>query len=50
MKAVIKQKVHSALCNAEAVDSYNKAMYEGKRMEKDRETGEYVTIEDPNFA
>ena len=30
MKSVIKQKVHSALCNEETIDKANKAMYEGK--------------------
>lgn len=38
MKAVIKQKVRSALCNEEQVDAFNKAMYEGKRVEYDNET------------
>lgn len=28
LKEVIKQKLHSALCNPEAVDKHNKAMYE----------------------
>jgi len=29
MKAVIKHKVHSALCNEDEVEKYNKAMYVG---------------------
>lgn len=38
MKAVIRQKVRSALCNEEQVDLFNKAMYEGKRVEYDHDT------------
>ena len=32
MSAVIKQKVRSALCDADKVDAYNKAMYKGTRI------------------
>ena len=39
MKAVIKQKVHSALCNDDQVEAYNKAMYVGKRVVYDNESG-----------
>ena len=50
MKAVIKQKVHSALCNPDAVDAYNKAMYEGTQNVWDQATEEFVTVSDPKFA
>jgi hypothetical protein len=50
MRAVIKQKVHSALCNEEAVDHFNKAMYEGKHVVFDKATEELVTIDDPKYA
>ena len=43
MRSVIKQKVHSALCNDEQVDAFNKAMYEHKRVEYDKETEELVS-------
>jgi len=38
MRQVIKQKVHSALCNTEQVDKFNKAMYEGMLVRWDPET------------
>jgi len=47
MRAVIKQKVHSALCNDEAVDLADKAMYEGKRVVYDTVAEELVTIDEP---
>lgn len=50
MKAVIKQKVHSALCNEESVDAFNKAMYIGKRAEYDPETDEMIMVDDPTQA
>ena len=37
MRNVIKQKVHSALCNTDSVDLYNKAMYDGSRVSWDNE-------------
>jgi len=40
MRAVIKQKVHSALCNVDQVEAYNKAMYVGKRVVYDHDAGE----------
>ena len=49
MRAVIKQKVHSALCNEDQVDKYNKAMYIGKRTEYD-EDDNAIEIDDPHFA
>lgn len=50
MRNVIKQKVHSALCNPDKVDVYNKAMYDGKRVIYDNEKGQLVTVEDPKYA
>lgn len=50
MRAAIKQKVHSALCNEESVEIFNKAMYEGKRVVYDKEAEELVTIFDPTNA
>ena len=50
MRSVIKQKVHSALCNEEAVESFNKAMYEGKHVVYDKATEELVTVDDPKYA
>ena len=44
MKSVIKQKVHSALCNEETIDKANKAMYEGKFAVFDKESQEMVMI------
>ena len=40
MRGVIKQKVHSALCNDDQVEAYNKAMYVGKR---------YLKRDDPEY-
>lgn len=50
MRNVIKQKVHSALCDEDKVDVFNKAMYEGKRVMYDHEKGQVVTVEDPKYA
>ena len=47
MKAVIKQKVHSALCNEETIENQNKAMYEGKRAVWDQDLEEMVMIDEP---
>lgn len=47
MKAVIKQKVQSALCNDEVYDAADKAMYEGKSVVYDKVAEELVTIFDP---
>lgn len=47
MKAVIKQKVHSALCNEETIEKQNKAMYEGKRAVWDQDLEEMVMIDEP---
>ena len=44
MKSVIKQKVHSALCNEETIDKAKKAMYEGKFAVFDKELKEMVMI------
>ena len=49
MKSIIKQKVHSALCDPDRVDEYNKAMY-GRHVVFDQATQELVTIEDPHPA
>ena len=46
MRAVIKQKVHSALCNEDQVEAYNKAMYVGKRTVFDPDTKEAYEVED----
>ena len=50
MRAVIKQKVHSALCNEDAVEAYNKAMYTGKRTVYDPDTQDTYEVEDMNKA
>lgn len=50
MRAIIKQKVHSALCNEDSVDQFNKAMFEGKRVKYDKHMEELVTVEDPRYA
>ena len=47
MRNVIKQKVHSALCNEDAVESYNKAMFEGKCAQWDPALEEMVMVDDP---
>ena len=46
MRAVIKQKVHSALCNEDQVEAYNKAMYAGKRTVFDPDTREAYEVDD----
>jgi len=43
MRNVIKQKVHSALCNVDAVEAYNKNMYDGHRVEWDHDEKELVS-------
>jgi len=50
MKAVIKQKVHSALCNEDQVEAYNKAMYIHEKLKYDEETGEDIIVQDPDAA
>lgn len=50
MRAVIKQKVHSALCNEDAVEAYNKAMYTGKRLVYDHDTKESYEVDDHTKA
>ncbi len=47
MRQVIKQKVHSALCNVDAVEAYNKDMYDGHLVEYDHDEKELVTF-NPN--
>lgn len=48
MKAVIKQKVLSALCNDDQVDKYNKAMYQYVKWDPVSETN--VIVEDSKFT
>ncbi len=43
MRSVIKQKVHSALCNVDAVEAYNKNMYDGHVVEYDHDEKELVS-------
>ena len=50
MRAIIKQKVHSALCNEDQVEHFNKAMFEGKRVKYDKVLEELVTVEDGRYA
>ena len=50
MKAVIKQKVHSALCTPELVEKHNKAMYETTRNIYDPIEDVWVEKTDPCFA
>jgi len=50
MKAVIKQKVHSALCNADAVEAYNKAMYVHESLKYDEDKDEDVMVQNPDLA
>ena len=50
MRAVIKQKVHSALCNPELVEKHNKAMYETTRNVYDPIEDAWVEKHDPCFA
>lgn len=50
MRQVIKAKVHSALCNEEAFQAHDKAMYVGKREMFDKETEEFYEVYDTKFA
>ena len=50
MKLAIKQKVHSALCNTEAIEAANKSMFTGTKVVYDAESGDYVTVEDSRCA
>jgi len=47
MRAVIKQKVHSALCNDDAFEAADKAKYEDKVAVYDKVTEELVTGDAP---
>ena len=48
MRNVIKNKLHSALCDEDQVEKFNKAMYIGKRVVFDKEEGEQIMIDDPS--
>lgn len=50
MKQIIRHKVHSALCNEESVEIFNKAMYEGKIAQYDADLEENVLVDDPSQA
>ena len=50
MRAVIKQKVHSALCNPEVIEKNSKAMYETTRNVYDPIEDTWVEKYDPAFA
>ena len=50
MQSVIKQKVHSALCDDDRVEAFNKAMYVGKHVIYDKNIEDLVTVEDPRYA
>ncbi len=49
MRSVIKQKVHSALCNVDAVEAYNKNLYAGHLAKHDHDENELIAVPDDSI-